>query len=629
MSERFPIRNDRHIIDEQGQSLLRSKLPEDWLINFTNSREYGVDFEVEIPFQGEMRANIFKGQLKSHSEVSINSDSTISQYIKYSSWNYWQRNPTPFFLFVADISNENVYWLNVKTLEIEYRERQEGITIRIPVRNEISSTESLNDLISDIIIELERDEEELIQSIRLPQFFNDIDKTYNIAEETLRICLEFAKKLFILYSIRNRIIYLFENEKGLKRFFLFLRSNYSRFALDLIHNLIERYNDSLKYLFQLSYILDRFYEYDFALMCLSKAREFANETENYIGQIKSEMRISFIKYHRNENHSEIINFFSKYKIKDIKSSLSEIECCSLLNFLGKIMMSKNRKNSKFLLENALKIVNKIRNDSLYEISLIKSAIYNHLSEVYQYMADFDKAKIMLYKALLINLRNSQYDYAVRKYNKLSELYYFIKKYKKGISYAKKGLKVVEKIFYSDIRLIISLKFSLFINLIEIESDKNKIEEIFEDILEKIENHYHIDYTRQYFTVLESFFFKMDNLSLGIELINKKIKFFSDLGESELINRYINYLKLLIFTFSFNQGSLSYEELINPLDNINFKRGFENDIPLQMMYQFFERHLNRNLMRIKDHEAFAENLIFDYEPFYFHDINRNLRNYLES
>ena len=122
MKENYPERINTHIIDDNGQLILKSILPSEWFVQFQQSREYGTDLEVEIPIEKLMKANLFKGQLKSHTSVKINKDDTISQFIYYKNWNYWQRQPTPFFLFVADLSNKKVYWLNVKTANIEYKQ---------------------------------------------------------------------------------------------------------------------------------------------------------------------------------------------------------------------------------------------------------------------------------------------------------------------------------------------------------------------------------------------------------------------------------------------------------------------------------------------------------------------------
>lgn len=200
-----------------------------------------------------MMANLFKGQLKSHTNVKINKNNTISQYIYYKNWYNWQRQPTPFFLFVADISNKNVYWLNVKTTNINYKKDQEGSTVHIPVNNELSNEVSLNNLISNVIIELERDEEEYLKLVKIPSHFEELDKKYNISQDSLKVALEFTNKLFYLYTFRNRIIYYFNDIKGLKRFFLLLKTTNSEIAINLIHDLLDKYSSSFDYFLKLSY----------------------------------------------------------------------------------------------------------------------------------------------------------------------------------------------------------------------------------------------------------------------------------------------------------------------------------------------------------------------------------------
>lgn len=230
MNDDFPKRNKSHITDENGQNLLRSLLPAEWFAIFSQGREYGNDLEVEIPVGGEMKANIFKGQLKTHELLKINQNNTISQYIKYTNWNNWQRQPTPFFLFVADLNGNKVYWLNIKTAEIEFKVGQEGTTIHIPIYNDLSNELSLNHLISGVIIELERDEKEYLELIEIPTQFEEIDNKSNISRDSLKIALIFVRKLFYLYNYRKRIVYYFKDRKGLKRFLLILQTTYSEMA---------------------------------------------------------------------------------------------------------------------------------------------------------------------------------------------------------------------------------------------------------------------------------------------------------------------------------------------------------------------------------------------------------------
>jgi len=153
ISNQYPKRPKQHIIDEQGQLLLKARFPKEWLVIFER-KDYGTDLTVEIPVNGEMKANIFKGQLKTHEKVTIKSNSTISQPVKYTSWNYWKKHQAPFFLFVADLSKKRVYWLNVKKTEIPKKPNQEKTSVSIPVNNDLSNEESLSELINDVFEEL-------------------------------------------------------------------------------------------------------------------------------------------------------------------------------------------------------------------------------------------------------------------------------------------------------------------------------------------------------------------------------------------------------------------------------------------------------------------------------------------
>lgn len=155
MSNKYPKAFPSEDIDIEGTLLLQQKL-RPFRFTFTGQWEYGIDFFAEIPWGGQMMGNLFAGQLKSHERKSINKDNTVSQYVEYKNWNYWQLLPLPFYLLVTDNSTKRVYWINVHQINIEIKDGQDGTTIIIPIENELSIKESLVEFIKDILKELKK-----------------------------------------------------------------------------------------------------------------------------------------------------------------------------------------------------------------------------------------------------------------------------------------------------------------------------------------------------------------------------------------------------------------------------------------------------------------------------------------
>lgn len=155
MSNEFPKVTHSEDIDIRGKLLLQQKLSP-FRFTFTGEIEYGIDFFAEMPWKGQMMGNLFAGQLKSHERKNINNNNTISQYIEYKNWNYWHLLPLPFYLFVTDNSNERVYWINVHQIDIEIKCGQDGTTVSIPIKSDLSIKESLVEFIKDIFKELKK-----------------------------------------------------------------------------------------------------------------------------------------------------------------------------------------------------------------------------------------------------------------------------------------------------------------------------------------------------------------------------------------------------------------------------------------------------------------------------------------
>lgn len=114
------IRSASHIAESRGHKLMSYLLSDQFIIRQVSERDYGIDYYIEIAStdnaaQMGIVGHLFSVQLKTvekidwkRGEQSLNDEARIGD-IKVSSANYWNKLPVPVLLFVADLSESNVY----------------------------------------------------------------------------------------------------------------------------------------------------------------------------------------------------------------------------------------------------------------------------------------------------------------------------------------------------------------------------------------------------------------------------------------------------------------------------------------------------------------------------------------
>lgn len=158
-------RPEQHVIDEEGSTLLRSLLPSNWILRDV-SKDYGIDFELEIVDNKIVSGNRILIQLKStknitfrtvnyRNKISNESRSFSADYISHSistkELKYATNCGVPIILFIADISHNEIYWLplreevicNINNRSPKWRE-QKTATVRIPVWNNLTNEKRNN-----------------------------------------------------------------------------------------------------------------------------------------------------------------------------------------------------------------------------------------------------------------------------------------------------------------------------------------------------------------------------------------------------------------------------------------------------------------------------------------------------
>ncbi len=139
----FPIRDDTHTIEHDSLVILQNQLLRGWIIR-SPGEDYGIDGEIEIISKnGLVKGDIFKFQIKGHRKVKPKGQYIIQQ-VKVSTINYWLEISLPIILFVVNINQSVVYWIDVKeyikdTLSIIKSDwhNQKTVQIKIPLTNSL------------------------------------------------------------------------------------------------------------------------------------------------------------------------------------------------------------------------------------------------------------------------------------------------------------------------------------------------------------------------------------------------------------------------------------------------------------------------------------------------------------
>ncbi len=112
---KLPKRVSQHISETASFKLFSSKIPNNWIIRDITERDYGIDCYLELVNKNnELSGELILIQLKSRQEISWNgSDSYSISGIDIETSNYWMSFPVPVFIFLADLKNEEIYFVSV------------------------------------------------------------------------------------------------------------------------------------------------------------------------------------------------------------------------------------------------------------------------------------------------------------------------------------------------------------------------------------------------------------------------------------------------------------------------------------------------------------------------------------
>ena len=142
----FPLRASSHTTEQASLVILQDQLPDDWIVRIDRI-DYGIDGEIEIVGKNRIVAgNIVKFQIKGHRKLRFRAQNVV-QRVSVSSINYWLEIPLPVILFVVDVGQRIVYWIDAKryirdklSLAGPDWRRQKTTQIVIPTRNRLPTS---------------------------------------------------------------------------------------------------------------------------------------------------------------------------------------------------------------------------------------------------------------------------------------------------------------------------------------------------------------------------------------------------------------------------------------------------------------------------------------------------------
>lgn len=112
----FPKRITTHISESRSFDIVSKVLPSQWIIREITERDYGIDLYVEIiKDDGFVTGDLIALQVKSTENIQFSKEGNfILGGIQRTTLNYWLGLPVPVFVLLVNLSNEKVYWCNIK-----------------------------------------------------------------------------------------------------------------------------------------------------------------------------------------------------------------------------------------------------------------------------------------------------------------------------------------------------------------------------------------------------------------------------------------------------------------------------------------------------------------------------------
>lgn len=153
----LPMTGDQHDIDADADRCLMARTPRNWrLKSLGGTDDYGFDYQVQTT-PNQQATDIFRIQLKGTRSPSITADGEyLSIALKASTVRFYDRAVEPLLLVICDLSVDpdpvdcRLYyvWIRDELLRVnvaELPEEQKYVTLRVPVKNRLTSSTDLSE----------------------------------------------------------------------------------------------------------------------------------------------------------------------------------------------------------------------------------------------------------------------------------------------------------------------------------------------------------------------------------------------------------------------------------------------------------------------------------------------------
>lgn len=124
----FPKRADNHIRESASYKVLQSKIPSKWIIRDVTERDYGIDCYIELVDEQHMlKGEIAFVQMKSKDNLGWRNDNGLRfDKIEISTTNYLKSFMIPTYIFLADLTTKELFFMSVKEYIAEHYDKYTG-----------------------------------------------------------------------------------------------------------------------------------------------------------------------------------------------------------------------------------------------------------------------------------------------------------------------------------------------------------------------------------------------------------------------------------------------------------------------------------------------------------------------
>ena len=292
---KLPKRVPQHISESNSFKLLGNKVPNNWIIRETTERDYGIDCYVElVNNNNELTGQIASIQLKSRETIPWDKNERYSIKINISTTNYWYYYAVPVFIFLADICEQEIYFLPVKKyIRQNFFEYQKQDNFIFSVRKDarFDKEKNLDEFIKHFWSELHRDQFEneilyFISNIKNVIHFQKVHKSLDSKssiEESDNIFFEtFYKnyeRLCTYLFIKNELPSLFDFKRK--------KADYKK-----LWNIGYRYNSN-----DIDKLFDEINR--LTIVILDKLHNITDKIENEYWSYKNSAIKTFLYYNKN------------------------------------------------------------------------------------------------------------------------------------------------------------------------------------------------------------------------------------------------------------------------------------------------------------------------------------------